>query len=157
MGVGRHCKDRVVLDLRDRKLWEAGTGLLPASTWVHVEAGGTPSPRVTVLGVCPACQTETPPSQAEDPPGLTSRSSQVAVEGNVLLAHGQEICADIWNDRRACRKVPATVTLLPPCFCPERAVSTNCRNVHNGVSPMCLTAKIKYARPKALFNDPFFK
>lgn len=31
---------------------------------------------------------------------LTSSGSQVAVEGNVSLAHGQEVCADIWNDRR---------------------------------------------------------
>lgn len=33
-------------------------------------------------------------------PVLTSSGSQVAVEGNISLAHGQEVCADIWNDRR---------------------------------------------------------
>lgn len=39
------------------------------------------------------------PLRGRDPPGLTSRGEQVAVEGDVSLAHGQEVCTDIWGDR----------------------------------------------------------
>lgn len=38
-----------------------------------------------------------PPSEL----GLTSGSSQVAVEGNVSLAHRQEVCTNVWKDKHA--------------------------------------------------------
>lgn len=162
MGVGRRCQGQSHLkDLKDRKLWEAGTGLRPASTWVYVEAGGTPSPRVAGLGVRPTCQTETPPSRAEDPLGLTSRSGQVAVEGNVSLAHGQEIRTNIWNDTRARRRVPAIGTLSPPCFCLERAASTVWLRKRAQRKLECLLCvllpKLNTSAVRLFFNDPFFK
>ena len=39
------------------------------------------------------------PLPGGDPAGLTSRGEQVAVEGDVSLAHGQEVCTNIWGDR----------------------------------------------------------
>lgn len=76
--------------------------------------------------------------------GLTSSGSQVAVKGNVSLAHGQEICTDIWKDRRASHKVPV-VTLLSLCFCLERAgtnstAAETCK-IETKVSPVCFILK----------------
>ena len=54
------------------------------------------------------------PLPGGDPAGLTSRGEQVAVEGDVSLAHGQEVCTDIWGDKRAAMKRrPFTSMLLP--------------------------------------------
>lgn len=99
----------------DVKLWEARAVPRRAVARPHL-----PVSQYKVL-VPPARE---PSPQLEDPLGLTSSSSQVAVEGNISLAHGQEICADIWNNRTAGHKTPAVTTLSSPGFCLERAGTT---------------------------------
>lgn len=75
---------------------------------------------------------QTPPSQSEDPLGLTSRGKQVAVEGNVSLAHGQEICTDIWNDRgHAIKRQPLRHFYLRGLAWRERYQQLDYRNVQN--------------------------
>lgn len=79
--------------------------------------------------------------------GLTSGGSQVAVEGNVSLAHGQEICTDIWNDRRARHKTPATTTLISRF---DSLTAERCTMSSFSCVP---TANMKYVHFKALFDD----
>lgn len=129
VGVGRRRgrKDRVIEDLQLR---EATT--VSAFTWSDGKPAEPhfPEPRSWVF-VHPA--TQTPPPEAGDLLGLTSRGGQVAVEGDVSLAHGQEVRADIWNDRgHAVKRQPRRHLRL---FLPA-----DCRNVQNRheVSPVCL-------------------
>lgn len=104
MGKGR--ADDASTESSDAELREAQGLWL---TWVC-----TPSSQGHGTGGSSHPRTERPPSHGEEPLGLTSSSSQVAVEGNVSLAHGQEICTDIWNDRRARHETPATTALSSP-------------------------------------------
>lgn len=71
----------------------------PSTVWSVHGCGQNPASRCPSSGCLPYLPDRGAPLPGGDPPGLTSRGEQVAVEGDVSLAHGQEVCTDIWGDR----------------------------------------------------------
>lgn len=105
-------------------------------------------PRIWV-SVPPAKQ-ETP-NPGQDPLGLTSSGSQVAVEGNVSLAHGQEIGTDIWKRQKGGLYNAGQDHASARRERGWTADPRNAQNYHKSFS--VFYTQMKYVQPDAPFND----
>ena len=88
-------KDRAIAHLQGH---EARTSA-PSTVWGVHGCGQNPASQCPGSGCLSHLPDRGAPLPGGDPPGLTSRGEQVAVEGDVSLAHGQKVCTDIWGDR----------------------------------------------------------